>query len=156
MTKGKHSKNGKPIEEKLNIRDPYKKVDDTKGLGGRTLVEKVLIPVPPDYSKIHIEMKGDRILVQTFPQPTQIGAIYTPDNLELPIDRGRICNIGPDVKKLKVGDIIYKVAGLGQSLAGADKRLYTFHPESAAIAVDTFPHKLTPEPEPLHKGDIIT
>jgi len=153
MSKGNHSNNGKSEPRgPSNFRNPYKKVTD-KQEGGKILVEKVIIPEPPKYDMIHIEMKGDRILVQTFPQPTQVGAIYTPDNMEISIDRGRICKIGPDVKNLKVGDIIYKIAGLGQSLVGADKALYTFHPENSAIAVDTFQHEITPNPK--LKSEII-
>lgn len=139
MSKNKHNQNGQSAGGSENIYRPD---------GHRTnkiLVEKVIIPELPEYDKIHIEMKGDRILVQTFPNPTQVGAIYAPDNREVAIDRGRVCKLGPDVKDLKVGDIIYKIAGLGQSLVGADKKIYTFHQENSAIAVDTFPHELTPE-----------
>lgn len=93
------------------------------------------IPDPPDY-EVNLDMKGDRMLIQQFPHAEKIGSIYTPQNMELPIDKGRIIAVGPDVKNVKVGQVIFKVAGLGQQLKDNRGKLYIFLPENAAIAVD--------------------
>lgn len=106
------------------------------------LTPVVIIPDAPDYSALPFAMCGDRILIQNFPRVKQYGHIITPQNLEIYIDKGRIVACGPDVKKLKVGDIVYKIANMGQTLTTDDGVEYTFHPENAAISIDT---NLTPD-----------
>lgn len=105
------------------------------------LTPVVVIPEPPDYDTLPFAMFGDRILIQNFPRVKQYGRILTPDSVQIFIDKGRIVAVGPDVKMLKVGDIIYKVANMGQSLFTDEGVEYTFHPENAAISIDL---KLTP------------
>jgi len=95
------------------------------------------IPEAPNYRKINLSMRGDRMLIQPFPHAEKIGRIFTPTNVELAIDKGRVVAVGPGVKKIKVGDVIYKVAGLGQMLLDNAGNGYIFLPENAAIAVDT-------------------
>lgn len=94
------------------------------------------IPDPPDYDKINLVMQGERMLIQPFPRAKKIGHILTPENFELEIDMGRVVAVGQDVKRIKPGDIIYKVAGLGQMLMDNQGNKYIFLPENAAIAVD--------------------
>lgn len=101
------------------------------------LMEEIVIPAPPEYNSINLEMMGDRMLIQPFPTATKIGSLWTPDNREIDIDKGRVCAIGPDVKNIKVGDIVCKMSGLGQSLVDDKGMNYIFLPENAAIAVDT-------------------
>lgn len=103
--------------------------------------EVVQVPDPIDPATINIEMCDDRILIQEFPKAEKIGNIFTPDHVEIPIDRGRICKVGPDVKYRKVGDVIFKVSSLGQRLVDSRGREYIFLPEKGAIAVDTDPYR---------------
>ncbi|MCP3683435.1 MAG: co-chaperone GroES [bacterium] len=106
--------------------------------------EEVVIPKAPDYDKINLKMMGNRILIQNIPNAEKIGSIFTPDNVEVPIDRGRICGIGPNVqnKELKVGDIFYKVSQMGQILKDSNRNEYIFLPENAVIAIDTDPERV--------------
>jgi len=80
------------------------------------LEEEVKIPEAPTYSEIDIVILGERILIQDFPAAKKIGSILTPDGFSMDINKGRVCGIGPEVKTIKVGDIISKVSDLGQSL----------------------------------------
>jgi len=95
------------------------------------------IPPAPDYDKIGLAMQGDRMLLQQFPHTKKIGHILTPESFEMEIDKARVVAIGQDVKRINVGDVIFKVTGLGQMLKGHDGEEYIFLPEKAAIAVDT-------------------
>jgi hypothetical protein len=99
--------------------------------------EEVEIPKTPDYSKINIKMKGDRMLLQQFPATEKFGHLILPNGLGGDIDKGRVCAIGEDVKHINVGDVIFKVEGLGRILEDKNGDVYIFLPENAAIAVDT-------------------
>lgn len=108
--------------------------------------EPVKIPDPPDYSKINLKMCGERVLIQNFPTKDKIGSIYTPSGVEIPIDKGRICGLGPDVKNkdLELGTVVFKVFGMGQTLTDNNGNEYIFLPEGAAIAIDTDPKTMEP------------
>ena len=136
----------KQMKNKKKLNGKSYRVVDKRGLEDETITTTeillapeavVVIPDAPDYSTLPFAMCGDRILVQNFPRVKQYGHILTPDNIEIYIDKGRVVGIGPDVKLIQVGDIIYKVANLGQSLRTNDGIEYTFHPENAAISIDT-------------------
>ena len=109
----------------------------------RKVMEKAVLPPAPDYSKINLRMQGDRLLIQNIPNAEKIGLIFTPNNAEIPIDRGRICGIGNEVKNenLKLGTIIYKVSGLGQTLKDSQRNEYVFLPSNAVIAIDDDPER---------------
>jgi co-chaperonin GroES (HSP10) len=101
-------------------------------------VEEV-IPEAPDYSKINLDMQHERILLQDFPPANKIGSIFTPDGREVDINKARVVGIGDGVrnKKLKLGTVIYKVHGLGQTLVDSNGQSFIFLPENSVIAIDT-------------------
>ena len=95
------------------------------------------IPEVPNYKEINLQMCGDRLLLQEFPSSDMIGSIFIPHLGDVAVDKARIVATGPDCKIRKVGEIIYKMAQLGQSLVTNKGVKYTFLPENAAIAVDS-------------------
>lgn len=95
-----------------------------------------VIPEPPDYDKINLKMCGDRMLLQDFPNSDMVGSIFIPNVGDVAVDRARIVAIGPGCKLRKVGEIIFKMAQLGQTLTTNEGVKYTFMPENAAIAID--------------------
>lgn len=102
------------------------------------------IPEPPVYALINAQMCGDRFLFQDFPQAEKVGSLFMPQIGDVGIDKARVVGVGPECKRLKVGDIVYKVAGLGETLV-TNLGQFRFLPENGAIAVDSkFDGKATP------------
>lgn len=102
------------------------------------LVEEVRIPDVPDLKNLNLEMLGDRMLVQNFPKSEKIGHIFIPQLGEVDIDRGRIIQLGPEIKTpgLHEGDVIFKMSGMGQTLKDNKGQEFIFLPSNAAIARD--------------------
>jgi len=101
------------------------------------------IPDPPVYENINLSMRGDRMLLQDFPAVEKYGSIFTPQNVEIFVNQARVVAIGAEAKGVEVGDVIFKIAGQGQTLVDEDGSEYIFLPSNAAIAIDK---KLSPKP----------
>jgi len=98
-----------------------------------------VIPDAPNYADVKYEMMDDRILIQEFPPPEWIkhGGLYIGEGKTQPIDRGRIIGKGPNVKTLKIGDVIFKMSGLGAFLVAPDEEtMWKFTPDNIAICED--------------------
>lgn len=100
------------------------------------LKDEVKVPDPPDYSKINIFMQANRILVQLFPDVEKIGHIFV-QGVEDALQRSRIVAIGPDVKNLKVGMVIFKASKLGAPIKTNSGEEYVIFPDTGVIAIDT-------------------
>jgi hypothetical protein len=117
------------IEREQKVVDKLYKLPETDANIGE-------IPAAPVYTDINAQMLGDRFLFQEFPQATVVGTLHMPGMGDIGIDKARIIGVGPDVKTLKVGDIIYKCAGLGETIV-TNLGSFRFLPESGAIAIDS-------------------
>lgn len=78
---------------------------------------------------------GDRILVEpTITKSEKVGSLYIPDTkIEKPIN-GKVLAIGDEVKKIKVGDVVYYGRYAGTNLE-IDNEAFFFIKEEDIIAV---------------------
>lgn len=91
-------------------------------------------------TSIRYSMCGDRLALREIKQKEKemIGSLYIPtESAERAIDlaKAEVLAIGPDVKTVKLGDIIVTPHGLGTHLLDGDKK-YTVLPENAIMAID--------------------
>lgn len=112
------------VEPVLDIDKVYKRVEEEK------------IPDAPKPEDMNIEICGDRVMVQNFPNANTKGLIFIPNPNDVALDKGRVVGVGPDCKKVKIGDIVVKVAGMGQSIPMNNGFTPSFHPENAIIGID--------------------
>ena len=141
---------GKPLPKKsytvVDKREETSVKDDTPELPKH--VQKP-IPKAPDYDKLGVKMMGKRFLFQDFPHAEKMGSLFMPNMGDMGINKARVVAIGTEVTTLKVGDIVFKVAELGETLL-TSLGTFKFLPETAVIAVDT---DFTGEPMPFQKDD---
>jgi hypothetical protein len=102
------------------------------------------IPDAPNYKELNVEMNDDRVLFQDFPMADKVGTLFIPQVGDVGVNKARVVAIGNNVKMAKVGDIVYKIAELGEYLM-TNQGQFRFLPEDAIIAFDRkFDGKSTP------------
>jgi len=86
---------------------------------------------------IRYEMQGVRVAMQDYLQKetTMIGRIYTPQGQTAELAKALIVAVGPDVKHIKVGDVVVTPFGIGTHLTDGEKK-YRVLPEESCMAVD--------------------
>jgi len=94
----------------------------------------VKIPDAPDYDKIGLKMMDKRVLFQDFPHAQKIGRVYVPRVGDVGVAQARVVAIGDKVTQCEVGDIIYKIAELGQTILTPIGE-FRFLPEDMVIAI---------------------
>lgn len=97
--------------------------------------QKAMVRKYPGQSNTRFYMCGERILVKEL-EIKQIGRIILPQGVVVDdLIKALVVAVGPDVKTIRLGDIIIKVATLGTHLEDEDGK-YIQVPENAAIAID--------------------
>jgi len=92
------------------------------------------IPDAPNYENIGLKMIDTRVLFQDFPAAAKVGSFFVPERGDLGVAQARVVAIGDKVTLCEVGDIIYKIADLGQTLLTPEGE-FRFLPENSIIAI---------------------
>jgi hypothetical protein len=105
------------------------------------------IPEAPVYADLNVEMNGTRFLFQDFPLKSKVGSLFIPQMGDVGINKARVVAIGDKCERVKVGDIVFKVAELGEYLM-TNLGQFRFLPEDAIVAFD---RKFDGEATPIMK-----
>ena len=93
-------------------------------------------PPKPSRTTVRYDVCGERLLIEDFDAVEKIGNIYLPNGAKSEeLVKGKVIAIGPDVKTVRIGDIVVHVPDLGTKLKEG-KRTYLMLPENAIIAID--------------------
>lgn len=91
----------------------------------------------PGESLCRFHMCGERVLMVDYQLSRRVGRIVLPDGCMMnDLTKGKIVAVGPEVKVVKVGDVVIHVPELGTTIVDGDVT-YRQLPENACIAIDS-------------------